>query len=103
MLTEADEVPLVSMDQSTFGSAYEYYLCVCLWLNSRKHRERQNEEPGGEKEQNQISEANKCENTEERETAFLTITCCQTNPIGNFIVVPNKNIRCANSMGNTKH
>ena len=34
---------------------------------------------------------------------FLTITCCHTNPIGKFIVVPNKNTRCVNSMGNTKH
>lgn len=75
-------------------------------MSNRMARVREKEEASWSEKGKQTSDEkilNKYKNEEKWQTAVLTITCCHTNPIGKFTVVPNKNIHCVNSMGNTKH
>lgn len=91
------------------GIAWEFLLRVSAYSERerekrdiKKYRERKRKQVGV-KWGKQISEADKNENAEKWETTILTITCCHTNPTGKFTVVPKKNTRCVNIMGNNKH
>lgn len=103
-LMGADKPPLVSLYQLKCGGACRF-CCLCLCVREREKRYQETDrkigmEGGGGSLR--VKEINRKKQRSGRQR-FLTIACCHTNPSGKSTVLPKRNTRCVNSMGNTKH